>query len=802
MLNNYLKIAFRSLLKHKSFSFINIFGLAASLSVCLLCILMLRDAHSYDQFHPEGERVYRLITTPIRKSGRVEAYASSPYPVGRSLFEDYSQVESWAPLVRSFNSDVRKNGNIISSTGLFTNASFFDVFGFKLEQGDPLTALAEPYSVVITQELAERIFKNADPIGQSLEMPAFETEFKVTGVLQPFPSKTHLEFDVLGSLATQIALDKLPGRRDVTGNWLNYYQTYNFFKLKKGVSAEDMAPVLADISDSRYGDLQLETRDVGYNFHLQPLGGITPGPQFSNNMGNALPKQVLWFFGILGIIVMLSACFNYTNLTIARSLTRAREVGVRKVMGATRGQVVAQFISEAMVVALFALAFGYLLLEFLAPIFNRTALMAEANVSLETDAKVFGLFLAFTVLVGLVAGLLPSVVLSKFSSLSIMQKLQNVRLFRRVGLRKALIVFQFAVSLVFILVLTIAWKQIDYSITENFGADRTDIVNISMQGHSYDKMAATFSQLPQVKNISATSHLMGTWQDSKDDVRLAFGEEAIEVRDYAVDHHFIENFGLELIAGENFPKNSSQQQEVFAIVNENFLHQFDLGTPQEALEKSFIIGDSNLVSIKGVVKDFLYKPLVYNLEPLLLRYQPDRLNVMNLTVSGTDLPTTIAALERTWKQLDKEQEINYQFYDETVAENFTDIKDMAKVVGFIGVLGLIIACLGLLGMAIYSVETKAKEISVRKVIGASAGDLIGHLSKGYVALVLIAILIAVPASYLIGSQLLQTFAFSIPLNIWVFLPGVLALVLLGILTIGSQTVRAAFANPAENLRSE
>ena len=802
MLKSYLKITFRNLLKNKSFSFINVFGLAASLSVCLLCILLIKDSHSYDQFHPNDDQVHRLITTPIRKSGNIEAYASSPYRVGQALFEDYSQVEAWVPLMRTFNSDVRYNDNTHSNRGLFTNASFFDMFGFEFAAGDPLTALNDPYSVVLTHELAVRIFNEADPMGQYLEMPAYETPFRVTGVLEPFPGKTHLKFDALGSLSTQVALDKLPDSRNFTTNWLDYYRTYNFVKLKNSAKVAEVEAALKDIAQTRYSDLQLETRDIGYNFSLQALNDITPGPHFSNNMGDAMPEQVLWFFSILGIIVMLSACFNYTNLTVARSLTRAKEVGVRKVMGATRGQVFAQFISESLIVALFALGLGYLILESLTPMLSQTPLMTLADVSFEKDAVIVGWFFLFTILVGLVAGLLPATVLSKFSPLSIMQKLQNVRLFRWIGMRKALIVFQFAISLVFILCLSIAWKQINYAVAENFGADRTDIVNIYLQGNEMGKMQAAFSQLPQVQNISATSHLMGTWQDSKEDVRLAQGEEAIEVRDYAVDHHFIDNFGLELVAGENFPENPNQQQEVFAIVNETFLNQFDLGTPVEAVGKSLLISDSSLVSIRGVVKDFLYKPLTYNLEPLLIRYQPDRLNVINLTVSGTDLPTTVAAIERTWKQVDNEQAIVYQFYDETVAENFSNIKELAKVVGFVGVLGLIIACLGLLGMAIYSVETKAKEISIRKVIGATAGDLVRHLSKGYLLLLLIAILVAVPASFLIGSQLLQTFAFSIPLNVWVFLPGVLILILLGVLTVGSQTVRAAFANPVDNLRNE
>ena len=802
MFHNYIKISLRNLIKHKTFSFINIFGLAASLSVCLLCILIVKDANSYDKFHDEAEKVFRINTTPIRKNGGTESYASSPYRVGQSLFEDYSQVEHWVPLVRTFNGDVRKNGNLLSGRGLYTNNDFFEMFGFEFENGDPTSALLEPYSVVLTNEFAKRIFKDDNPIGQSLELPAYDVAFKVTGVLKEFPGKTHLEFDALGSIATQITLEKQHGARNRTEDWLDYYSSHNYVKLKDGIAAEDVAPILADIAKTHYADLDLETRDAGYNFYLQPLMDITPGPILSNNMGNALPIQVLWFFGILSMIVMISACFNYTNLTIARSLTRAKEVGVRKVMGATRRQVFGQFISEAVIISLFSFGLGYLMLEFLIPGFNSIGTFASSNVVLDIDVSSVLMFLAFTILIGFIAGSLPATVLSKFSPLSVMQKLENVKLFRRVGLRKALVVFQFAVSLIFILVLTIAWKQIDFAVAENFGGDRTDIINLDMQGHSYEKLSAAFGQLPQVQQISASSHLMGTWADRKGDVRLKFDDEATEVREYAIDDQFIDNLGLKIIAGEGFSKNLSQQQEVFAIVNETFINQFDMESPQSAIGQSLILGDTNLVTIKGVTKDFLYKPLIYNLEPLLLRYDPNQLQVMHLTVGGSAIPETVAALERTWKGIDKERTISYAFYDETIAENFAEMKDLTKVVGFLGSLGLIIACLGLLGMAIYLVETKAKEISIRKVIGASAGDLVKQLSKGYMSLLIISIVVAVPVSYLIGSQMLNAFAFSISLNLWVFLPGVLILILLGVATIGSQTVKAAFANPAENLRSE
>lgn len=802
MLQNYIKITLRNLLKNKTFSVVNIFGLAAGISVCFLVIMLIKDANSYDKFHPESARIYRILTDAQRTNGHSERYASSPYLVGKALSEDYSQVELWTPLVNTFRCAVLKNKNRIEGSGLFTDASFFEMFGFEMESGNPLTALEEPYSVVLTKELAEKIFKDADPIGESVEMPAYDQAFKVTGVLKAFKGKTHLEFDALGSISTQMALDKLPDSFSSTTNILNYYTSYNFVRLKDQSDREAALASLDDISKTRYADLDLETRDDGYVFELQPLNDITPGPAMSNNMGRALPVQALWFFSILCIIIILSACFNYTNLTLARSLARAREVGVRKVMGANRKQIFGQFISEALIFSLFSLVLAYLLLEFTIPAFHKLDSLAQLDITFNMDATTAGLFLGFTILVGLIAGFLPAIVLSKFNPISIIQKLENVKVFRRIGLRKALIVSQFSISLIFILVLTIAWKQINYSITENFGSSRTDIVNVSLMGQSFDKASAAFGQLPQVQKISGVSHLMGTWRDSKVDVQTEEEAEPIRVRDYTIDHNYLDNFNIKLVAGENFPENTAQQSELFALVNEDFLHKFQMGTPAEAIGKPLIVGDSTQLTIRGVVKDFLYKPMTYNIEPLLLRYNPENINELNLTISGGDVPTTIAALERTWKSIEKEREMSYGFYDETIRDTYADLQDMASVVGYFGILGLIIAYLGLLGIVIFSVETKTKEIGIRRIIGATTGNLVAHLSKGYFALLVIAVFVAVPLSYLIGQQFLSTFAYSIPLNMGVFLPGVVLLVLLGILTIGSQTVKAALANPVESLRND
>ena len=350
--------------------------------------------------------------------------------------------------------------------------------------------------------------------------------------------------------------------------------------------------------------------------------------------------------------------------------------------------------------------------------------------------------------------------------------------------------------------LTIAWRQINFSVQENFGADKKTVLNVRMGGQDYGKLSAEFSQILAVEKVSAISHLMGTWQDSNDDVRITQTDEPLGVRDYYIDHNFVPNMELELLAGENFPENPTQQKELFAIVNEKFLEQFKLGTPTEAIGKPLILGDSTQVAIRGVVKGFLFKPLTYQFEPLLLRYNPARLSVLNVKISSNDLPATLASLDRSWKKFSPETKPDYEFYDETARRTYADMVEMIWIVGYFATLGILIACLGLLGMAIYSVETKAKEISIRKVIGAGAFDLVTHLSKSYFLLLGIAALVAMPLSFLLGSQLLQTFAFHIPLNLWAFLPGVALLFLLGGLTIGSQTVRAALRNPVGALRSE
>ncbi|MFN0173147.1 MAG: ABC transporter permease [Saprospiraceae bacterium] len=802
MIQNYLKIALRNLSKHRAFSFLNIFGLAISMSVCLLLIMLIKDAYSFDRFHPEGARIYRLLTEAQRKDGHSESYATSPFPAGQSLRENYALTELWTPIVRMGGDELISDEKTFNFDGLYADPGFFDMFGFELEHGNVLESLESPYSIVLTKELAVSMFPNENPMGKILEINNFGQPFRVTGVLKAFPGKTHFEFNILASLATQLAEEKRPERRQVSTNWVNYYSTFNFVRLAPGANRSAAEQALANIAQNQYANLELESRDAGYRFTLQPLAEITPGVDLSNTMGAGMPIFLIWFLGILGSAIMLSACFNYTNLTIARALTRAREVGVRKVLGANRMQVFGQLVGEAVVTSVLALGAAYLMMKLLKPQFERLSITESLDVRIQEDWQLFAIFLTFAIGVGVLAGLLPALTLSKTKPIAVLQRLQNIRFMQRLGLRKMLLTVQFTLTLIFLITMTIAWRQSEHAISVNFGFDQTQTVLVQLQGQPFDRISSALGQVAGVEELSGISIPMGTWRDYGDDVRTDSVPEKTGVRQYFVDHQYLPQFDLPLAAGENFPTNPAQQQEVFAVVNETFVQRFKLGEPQSAIGKGLLVGDSLRLIVRGVVKDFPFKPAIYKMEPLLLRYNPEELGVLNLRLAAGNAPATFQKLENEWKRLVPNTPFQAEFFDETARSNFSEAMDLVRIVGFFGLMGMIIACMGLLGMAIYTVETKAKEISIRKVMGANARDLSYLLSKGYLWLLGISILISTPVTYFIGSKMLDAFSSRIPMSPWLFLPGILLLLLAAGLAVGSQTFRALRSNPVDQLRSE
>lgn len=802
MIQNYFKTAFRSLLKGKVFTLINIFGLAIGMSVCLLIIMLIKDAYSFDTFHPQTSDVYRINTTALRKSGGTENYASTPMPVGKTLQEQYPGIEKSVVLTQGLRGEALVGDKRLNLTGLLTDGTFFDVFGFELAKGNPATVLAEPYSIVLTDATAKRFFDTADPIGQTIDM-SDRGIFTVTGVLKPFPGKTHLEFEALGSLASLAPMERERGSTSpLAQNWNNYYFSYNYVRLEPGTNPKEIEQALDAISQEQYADLELESRDKGYDFYLQPLRAITPGPILSNNMGRALPAAVLIFLSVLGGIVLVSACFNYTNLTIARAFNRTKEIGVRKVTGATRWQVIVQFLVESVLVAVLALGIGYLLLKLIMPMLQSLEFMSFIDLPRQEDIALYAWFLLFAVLTGLVAGLLPSLLLSRVKPVVVLQRLENLKLIKSVGLRKVFIVLQFALSLLFVFLITAVYEQSTFAINRDYGFDWDGVVNVPLQGESYTALSQEFAKLNFVNSVSGASHNMGTWEDSSIDIRKNSADDPQPIRDYAVDENFIQTFDLELVAGDNFTRNTSQERESFVIVNEQFVKRFDLGEPGDAVGQPIILEDSTQVAILGVVKDFNYKPVDYQLEPMLLRYDPDRWSVLNVKITGTDVAGAVSGLESAWQNVVDDHAFEYMFYDDIIRNTYSNFRDLMRLLGFFAVLALTIACLGMLGMAVYTMQSKAKEVSIRKVFGASFRDLFLHLSKSFAWLMLIAIIIAVPLGFLLNNLFLESFAYRISMTPMLFLPGILAIGLLAFLIVGSQVVRAAIMNPINALREE
>ncbi len=801
MFSNYLTIALRGLLNNRLFSAINIFGLALSMSLGLFILLLIRGAYRYDTFHPNSERVYRINTEATSEDGDSYPLATSPFQVGAALAQGFSPVEETLRLVRNLNGKVTSGGKSLPVSGLFAEPSFFSMFGFSMLEGNAATALNEPFTIVLTEKSAGKFFPRESALGKTLEIRGYGA-FKVTGVLAAFPGKTHLEFEALASAASILPLEKSGTLFKMSDDWHDYYSTYTYIRLRPGSSVAQTEAALAAISKAEFAGKILKNRDASYRYYLQPLAEITPGPALSMSMGKGLPAMMLWFLSALGAVVMLSACFNYTNLTLARVLVRAREIGIRKVVGASRWQVAGQLLGEGVLTAMLSLGIGWLLMKLVQPSFNSLSFTALVDISVQEDWVTALWFVGFAIAVGLIAGAVPALAMSKISPSSLLRRLEGIRFFRRVGLRKTLLVTQFTVSLVFIIVVTVISKQMGHVMSMDYGFRTSQILNVPLQGQSPEKIIPVLSAVPGVERISAASHNMGTFEDRSDDVRGSSEEKPTGVREYFTDRNFADNMGVTFVAGENFPENAVAGRESFLVVNEKFLEKFNLGSPAEAIGKQMLIGDSTRLTLRGVVKDFFFRSAANAIEPMMLRNDPGQWQILNVKIAAGDPTPTIVALQRAWSQAVPERPMESEFYAQSIRKSYSSLSDGLAIIAVFGLLGIVIAALGLLGIATYTVETRAKEVSLRKIMGASVADLVLLLSRKFLVLLAVAAVLAVPIAWLLGREFLNLFAHRISLGVGVLLPGILLLFAVGALTIGSQTLRAALANPVKSLRSE
>ncbi len=785
MFKNYIKIAWRSLWKHRLFSFINIFGLALSLSVCMLVMIQLKDDLSYDLFHPYPERTYRVISDIVEnKNNKQYELASTPLPLKADIAKHTDEVEDVVQLYPAIKEKATYEGKKLYVDGAFTDPSFFKVFGFQLSAGNEENALAVTNGIVLSKATALKFFGNTNPIGKVLN---FETLglFEVTGVLKEAPGKSHIDFDGYASSLAIPQLEKTKALPERQHNWNTMNDSYTYVLVKDNTSASNLNKLLHQIARKP----ELTSNEGKINFTAQALSSITPG---TDGLYNDIGKGTVWAKVLtvagIGLIILLAACFNYTNLTIARALTRAKEVGIRKVAGAARFQIFIQYIVESVLIAVLAFVFACIgLIQF--------------KQGLHFDPSLFALAVLFTLLTGIVAGAFPAWILSSFKPVQVLKSISTQKLFGNISLQKGLLVFQFTLSLLIIIFLSAYYQQFSYVESIDPGFASKNILTIPGAGNDII-FANEVSRINGVENISRASEDFGmrgsgSMQVFKD---RPGDQQGVLCEFYFADAATIPLHELKIIAGSNFPKNEVAAREQYILINSKAVSVLGFKSAALAIGKAVWLNDSTNVEIKGVLKDFYDKGAARYINPLMLRNKAGAFNYMNIKVNASK-NNIVQKVSDVWKKINPHTPFEYEWLDKKIA-NREDQSGAYKIMSSLAFITISIAVLGLLGLVIYTVETRQKEISIRKIIGANVNQLMLLLSKGFLKLLLISGLIAMPVGYLLSFMFLQNFANRVSFGIGSLLLCFIFLLLIGLVTILSNTYKAAISNPVKNLHME
>lgn len=795
MLANYFKVASRSLLKQRFFTTINVLGMAIGMSFSLLLITMLSFLRHYDTFHANRDRIYRINTTADDRV-RIDEYASTPLVLGEKIMNEYSGVEKVVRINSLFAADASYETQVVPLKGYFADPSFLEVFTFPLVKGNKSAALLKPNSVVITEKAAYKMFGNEEALGKVITMGDYG-DFEITGILKDIPKNSHMQFDVVSPYAAFAAYHSDHPDQFDSNAWQEVRNNYVYLLLPEQHNLADIDQYLSTVADDAYS----KNEKFSAAFQLQSVNDIAPGKELFNEIGPDWGYSSILIFAFLTLLILLPACFNYANISISRALKRAKEIGLRKVVGGQGNQIFTQFIVETVIITLSSLILAYGIFVLVRPEFLAMLVSAE-GLDLSVDAVTIMYFMGFAILVGFVAGAIPALYFSRMNPIQALKSKAPLKGVTRISFRKVLIVGQFALSMGFIMAVVIVLKQYHASVNYDFGFNQENILDVELQGVDPKLFRNEFSRLSSVEEVSMSSNIIGTQSTSKIWVKNIQPADSIEVFYTAVDHKFIPNLNLELVSGRNFGEDLPVNGK-YIIINEEFVKQFRLGAPLDAVNKSIQLGDSTEVIIAGVVKDFHYMHLREPIKSFFFQYDLSQLQYANLKVRSADILSTVMDMEATWKTLAGEKKFTAKFFDDEIEEAYVVYFVMVKICGFLGLLAISISCLGLLGMVVYTAETKTKEIGIRKVMGASSLQLALMLSNGFIKLMLIAAMIAIPVTYfLFDKGFLNTSYYRIDISVWDILISLAIMLLLGVSTILSQTLRAARSNPVDTLRYE
>lgn len=821
MLLNYLKIAFRDLFKHKLYSIINIFGLAVGIACCLLIGLYVQNEWSFDTFHSQSDRLYRAWVEETVDDGRVILNTATPVPLGPTIREHIPEAEQVTYIYRFsnlVNTEDRPDG--LNEGVLVVNDGFFHMFDFRLISGNEENVFNSPTSVVMGESTARRFFGDENPMQQtiSIRLGSEFRDFTVSGIIEDAPSNSSLDYSILIPYEN---LDQLVSERG-RNSWFNIYGS-TYMQLREGTDPAVLTPKFEAMMRSTLGDeIYSETN---YTIGLQPLTDIHLNTDFPQNLAVVSDPVYSYILAVIALLILLIACVNFMTLSISKSASRAKEVGIRKTVGAIREHLMYQFWGEALLMTLLALGLGITLAELLLPFFNDlSGTSLEMQFTMETVAVMIGV----AVVVSLVAGIYPALILSGFRPVEVLKGRLNLSADKSF-FRQAMVVSQFALSIALIIGTLIVREQLNYVQNKNLGYQKDQIVVLESgftpgpQSPLADVFENGFQRknilrnevagMPEIEALAVSSFTpvqMGGWfrlgfRDAQDQQHAFHGN--------IVDADFISALGIKMVQGRNFSEDNPSDPRRAVVVNEALVSYFGWDNPIGQRLPGPEFEDHEII---GVVEDFHYESLHTPVEPLALAMTPSVLfsgiNNMSLSnspapryslkVSTDNLSETMAGIQDIWGKVAPGVPFDYTFVDQALDTRYREEQRLSRIVTTGAVLAVIIACLGLFGLASLMVVRRTKEIGVRKVLGATASSIVLLVNKEFTRLVAIAFLIAAPVAWYIMSQWLQDFAYRIDLGLGLFLLAGLAALVIAWLTVSYQSVKATLVNPVDSLRSE
>jgi putative ABC transport system permease protein len=812
MIQNYIKVAFRQIWRSKGYSLINILGLAVGIACCLIILMYVWDETSFDKFHEKGDRIYRMALDR-HYPGRMRSYATIPHSYAAAVKEDISEVEE---AVRIF--DFQQNALTLrvgeqvfeESRAMWADSNFFKVFSIPLVKGDPNRVLVNPNSVVLTESTARRYFGDADPIGKVLDIPDTENDLVVTGVCTDVPGRSHMIFNMLMSSTSFDFLEQ--------PNFIGF-SAHTYLLLHEGANAAAVEGRFPDVV-RKYaaGPIQRQfsvsydeyvKAGNGYHYFLQPLKDIYLNSNLENELRPPGSKTRVYIFTIIAAFILLIAIVNFMNLATARSTERAKEVGIRKTLGSLRSQIAGQFLVEATTLGLLSTIVALALLNFLIPLFNDLS-GKGFTIGQLINWRFIPLFLLFALAVGLLAGSYPSLALSRFRPVEVLKgNLLSAK--SGVSLRNGLVVFQFTTSVALIISTVVVYNQMQFIRKKELGFNKEQVVSIKSAGFLQAQTEAfkeELLKLPEVKSIGGCSSLPGG-QFFGVSFRKEGENETMFGSGIFVDENFIGCLEMELIEGRDFSKAFNDSLSL--VLNESAVRELELENP---VGRRLITVDVNpqtgeeetvVYTVIGVMRDFHFQSLHQKISPVYFFYSSNPQGANNLITARLregNLQAALSKIESAWNQFMPDRPFDYSFLDNDLDELYQSEQVAQKIFGLFALLAIFIACLGLLGLAAFITRQRTKEIGIRKVLGASAGNIVSLLSTDFLKLVFIALLIATPLAWYAMSKWLEGFAYRIDLSWWIFaLSGLLAIAI-AFLTVSWQSVRAALMNPVKALRNE